>query len=345
MDAVVQRNGPIDALISTAWRDIQASVHDSIDAAVASRADVLFAHDAPTAETALARRMRGQRVWMFLHTPMPLALYLAWSWGVPEARWEQIVTWPDVASWIRREREVIAQVDEVFLPCPEAKDEFTRVDAPFGAVLSGAGHLLTGGVGPVRTRPAASRVDLRRHFGLPPDAPVALFIGNAQPYRGLDLLLESLKSLPSPRELPGVLAVAGPAIQHLPLSRRIHALGPVADVADLLAAADVVVNVNRFSLFDLSTIEAIEAGRALLLHATGGNKTFARLGAGVVTLADVNPATIARGLTACFEMSAVRRDELERDSRACYDAHTTLRHFRDRHAAAYAAAMSVVRQA
>jgi glycosyltransferase involved in cell wall biosynthesis len=276
---------------------------------------------------------------------MPLALYLAWSWGVPEANWEHIVTWPDVADWIRREREVTAQVDEVFLPCPEANEEFARADSAFAAVLSRAGYLLTGAAGPARVRPEANRGELRRHFGLPVDAPVALFIGNAQPYRGLELLIEALDMLPSPRLLPGVLAIAGPAIERLPLSRRIHALGPVADVADLLAAVDIVVNVNRFSLFDLSTIEAIEAGRALMLHATGGNKTFARLGAGAVMLKNLDPSSIAGGLTACFQMSAGQRAELERASRACYDAHTTLRHLRDRHVALCAPSISVLRQA
>jgi glycosyltransferase involved in cell wall biosynthesis len=276
---------------------------------------------------------------------MPLALYLAWSWGVPEASWEQIGTWPDVADWIRREREVIAHADRVFLPCPEASEEFTPVDAAFAPVLVHADYLLTGAVGPARVRPEASRAQLRRRFRLPVEAPVALFIGNAQPYRGLDRLIAAIDMLPSRREVPGVLAVAGPAIDQVPLSRRIHALGPVTDVSDLLAAVDIVVNVNRFSLFDLSTIEAIEAGCALMLHTTGGNKTFVRLGAGVVTLRDLEPSTIARGLTAGFQMSADQRTELGRASRACYAAHTTLRHFRDRHVGLCAASMSAERLA
>ena len=65
---------------------------------------------------------------------------------------------------------------------------------------------------------------------------------------------------------------------------RLHQLGVVRDVTDLLDAIDVVVNVNRFSLFDLSTIEAAAAGLPMLLHATGGNLAFKRLGAGAVMI-------------------------------------------------------------
>jgi glycosyltransferase involved in cell wall biosynthesis len=106
----------------------------------------------------------------------------------------------------------------------------------------------------------------------------------------------------------------------------------------LLAAVDALINVNRLSLFDLSTIEALEAGRPLLLSPVGGNRTFRDLGAGCVMLDGLDPAAIARGLATCFQMTGSAKDELGRRSRACYDAHLTLRHLRDRHLAAYDAA-------
>src|SRR5262249_6788418 len=105
----------------------------------------------------------------------------------------------------------------------------------------------------------------------------------------------------------------------------------------LLAAVDFVINVNRFSLFDLSTIEALEAGKPLLLHQVGGNVTFQQLGAGCVTVTDLEAPTIARGLSRMFQMSGRERDTLGRDSRHCYDRHLTLEAFWKRHSDLYAA--------
>ena len=128
-----------------------------------------------------------------------------------------------------------------------------------------------------------------------------------------------------------MIAVAGPAPESLPRHPRLRALGRVADVASLLRAVDFVVNVNRFSLFDLSTIEAVEAGRPLLLHATGGNRTFRDLGAGCVMIPDLAPETVARGLTEMLSLPPERRDELGRASRACYEEHLTPAHLWTRH--------------
>jgi glycosyltransferase involved in cell wall biosynthesis len=112
----------------------------------------------------------------------------------------------------------------------------------------------------------------------------------------------------------------------------------VSDVGVLLMAVDVVINVNRFSLFDLSTIEALEAGRPLLLTPVGGNLAFEGLGAGAVMLDAVEPAAIAAGLRAVFDMAPAARAALGARSRACYETHLTPRHLRQRHVDLYDAA-------
>ena len=100
-------------------------------------------------------------------------------------------------------------------------------------------------------------------------------------------------------------------------------------------AVDLMVNVNRFSLFDLSIIEAAEAGLAMLLHATGGNIRFHQLGAGALMLPDLNVATVTSGLEQCFTMSGESRAALGRASRRCYDEHLTLQHLWRGHAKLY----------
>jgi glycosyltransferase involved in cell wall biosynthesis len=128
----------------------------------------------------------------------------------------------------------------------------------------------------------------------------------------------------------------------LPLHPRLTALGRVDEVAELMASVDFLINVNRFSLFDLSIIEALEAGLPLLLTAVGGNCTFRDLGAGCLMFDDLTPEAVARGIARGFRMSDRERLALAGRSRACYDSHLTLRHLRDRHVAAYDAALAAM---
>jgi hypothetical protein len=121
----------------------------------------------------------------------------------------------------------------------------------------------------------------------------------------------------------------------VPRNRRFRALGSVHEVGDLLRAVDFIVNVNRFSLFDLSTIEAAEAGCAMLLHATGGNQRFHALGAGCVMIANLDRETIVAGLTELFEMSPSRRLALGAASRDCYERYLTPAHFWANHVSLY----------
>ena len=318
-------------MIARAWQEVVAEVEPALVQAIERQADVIFAHDAPSAQAALERRAPGQQVWLLLHNPMPLALYLAWCWGVPDRSWDDVAAYPDVQRWTADECGVIEGVDRVFIPCAEAVDELVRAAPSFGRALSRAEFLLTGAAGPV----ARDADGGRRSWGLPADRPVGLFLGNPQPYRGLDVLLAGLDRLPARGMPAGVVAIAGCPVDQLPIRPRLRALGHVADVGALLAAVDFVINVNRFSLFDLSTIEALQAGRPLLLHETGGNRTFASLGAGAMMLPSLDPQAIAKGLTDMFVQPPETRARLGAESRACYERHLTPRHLHDRHLALY----------
>jgi glycosyltransferase involved in cell wall biosynthesis len=196
------------------------------------------------------------------------------------------------------------------------------VPTPTSFILSGASADDTAG--------AADRDALRRAWGLPLDAPVGLYLGNPQAYRGLDALMAAAPLVDA--SVPGVVAVAGPPRHHVTRHPRLRALGHVSAVADLLSAVDFVINVNRFSLFDLSTIEALEAGKPLLMHDVGGNKTFRTLGAGAEMVGDLEAATIASGLTRMFAAGPVSLGALATRSRDCYLAHLTRAHLWSRHA-------------
>lgn len=323
--------GAVDALIAASTQSVCADASHSIRAALEAGADVLVAHDPSVAERLLDARPAGHEVWLMRHAPMPIGLDLAWSWGVPEWSWEDIVELPDVGHWIRWEIGVCSAVDRLLTPCPEAVAELARVDRRFAQLPFD--YVLTGAEARPRCYADAPRGRLRARWDLPLSAPVALFLSNPLPYRGLDVLMSAVEALPD--EIPGVIAIAGATRGDPRPHPRVRTLGHVAEVTDLLHACDFIVNVNRFSLFDLSTIEAAEAGRPMLLHATGGNIRFERLGAGAVMLADLQAATVASGLAECFTMADERRAALGRASRQCYDEHLTLECMWREHAALY----------
>jgi glycosyltransferase involved in cell wall biosynthesis len=328
------RGGTVDRMLRDALNETGRAAAASLAQALDARADVLFAHDLATAVIALDRRERRQQVWLMLHSPMPLALYLTWVWGVPEEHWRTILEYPDVRAWTSRELEVCKRVDRLVLPCREAADDLARCDARFARLLARADIVPTG-ASRAGTTVTASRSAIRAKLRLPVDQPVGLFLGSLQPYRGFDALLAGLDRLSDPVAVPGTIAVAGPDAAAVPSHERVRALGRVDDVAALLQAVDFVVNVNRFSLFDLSLIEALEAGRPVLLHHSGGNRAFRALGAGCIPLADLEPATVAGGLERCFGLAVDEAARLGQQSRRCYDAHLTPAKFAARHIALY----------
>lgn len=332
--SLATRGGELDAMLRKALASIVAVAEPSLDRAIGERADVLFTHDPVVAAAAIERRTSGQAVWLMLHTPMSMALYLAWNWGVPEHDWRQVLAYPDVREWTRREVDICARVDRLILPCREAAAELERCDTGFAPLLARA-ELLMSGASRRTTASADSRNALRARWGLPIDQPVGLFLGSAQSYRGFDALVSGLSRLEDPVALPGMIAVAGPDPRSLPVHERLRPLGRVEDVSALLRAVDFVVNVNRFSLFDLSIIEALEQGRPLLMHDTGGNRTFRALGAGCVVIPDLEPPTVAAGLEQLFSLPSRELEAMGQRSRACYDANLTPAHLAARHLALY----------
>jgi glycosyltransferase involved in cell wall biosynthesis len=298
----------------------------------ADSADVLFVHEVSVARRLLESRRPNQQIWLFLHSPMPMPLFLVWSWGVPELDWREISAFPDVAKWTEDEIRICEQVDKVVLPCPEAAEGFIAIDPRFTESLSGASYVLTGTPELPDRRPRTSETRAVR-WNLPDDQPVLLFLGNEQPYRGLDALIAGATHLDS--GIRGVVAVAGPDRERLPRHSRLRALGRVSEVGDLLAAVDGVVNVNRFSLFDLSTIESAAAGKPLVLHAVGGNKAFRRLGAGCLMFDDIAPQTVAAALNCFFSLGEQERTNLGAASRRCWEEHLSPRRFIANHFALY----------
>ncbi len=326
VEELSRRGGNIDRMMRELTEQVRADTADSRTAA--TDADLIVTHDSFSTGAVLDKRRKGQRLWMMVHAVTPMALYVAWSWGVPEADWRSLVQLPDVRSWIDWELDTWKQVDGVIIPCAEAAESFELTDARFGQVLAAARYVSSGASAPPSTGAHVELFGARR-----PSHRIGLYLGSPEPYRGFDALVDGVTSLPVDADV-GV-AVAGPEASKVPPHPLLRALGRVEDVGALLSSVDFLINVNRFSLFDLSTIEAMQAGKPLLLHAVGGNRAFERLGAGCVMIPDLQARTIADGLMRIAALDRSNLDALGRQSRACWETQLTPRHMWERHLPLY----------
>jgi glycosyltransferase involved in cell wall biosynthesis len=331
VEELSERGGLVDKMLRDIAADTCAESETSLSSAPG--ADVIFAHDPFSAEAALQQRDTRQQVWMMCHGVTPIVLYAVWSWGVPEADWRSFLDYPDVRAWIDWELGVWSRVDRLTFPCPEATESFRVIDSRFNTVVDRAQFVLSGAAAPARSgeEPSSHGADIPdpRHGS----QRIGLYLGSAEPYRGFDALIAAVDVLPTTVNL--VIAVAGPPSSKVPSHPRLRPLGRVEDIAALFASVDFLINVNRFSLFDLSTIEAAEAGKPLLLHAVGGNRAFERLGAGCVMLRDLEAATIAGGLTQMSSMEESTLLALGRQSCECWKRQLTPRHMWERHLSLY----------
>ncbi|MEP7053826.1 MAG: glycosyltransferase family 4 protein [Actinomycetota bacterium] len=165
--------------------------------------------------------------------------------------------------------------------------------------LGGVGEL--GPIGATRLRDSMVPVPQTRNAIGAGDRPLVLAVGRLHPQKGFDLLVEAASQLAVRLPKP-LVAIAGEGPMRRHLETRILAsgapvklLGRRADVAELLAAADVVVMPSRWEGSPLAAHEAMLAGRPVVATAVGGLPDLAAGGA-----LDLVPAGDAAALAAAI---------------------------------------------
>ncbi|MGY1673354.1 glycosyltransferase family 4 protein [Geodermatophilus sp. SYSU D00710] len=120
------------------------------------------------------------------------------------------------------------------------------------------------------------RAEVRAGLGLTEGRPLVLAVGRLHPQKGYDVLLDAAATWAA-RPDPPLVAVAGDGPLEAELAARIRdqrlpvtLLGRRDDVADLLAAADLVVLPSRWEARSLTAQEALRAGTPLVATRTGG---------------------------------------------------------------------------
>ncbi|MDQ1633868.1 MAG: hypothetical protein QOJ32_677, partial [Frankiaceae bacterium] len=122
-------------------------------------------------------------------------------------------------------------------------------------------------VGGSRRVPSGRSVDaVRAELGVSADEQLVLAVARLNRQKGLDVLQTAAEQLGT-----GVrVVVAGDGPERDRLGPPLHLLGARDDVADLLAAADVVVLPSRWEGSPLAAHEALLAGKPLVATAVGG---------------------------------------------------------------------------
>ncbi len=171
---------------------------------------------------------------------------------------------------------------------------------------------------PAPPRPVRDRRAVRAELGVPDGAALLVTVARLAPQKGLPLLLDAVEQLArrrAPAPVRAVIAGEGPllaALQAQVRARRlgVDLLGPRQDVADLLAAADVVVVPSVWEGQPLVVQEALRLGAAVVATDVGGIREVSGDAALLVPGGDA--AALAAALAAVLEDAGLRAGLRER---------------------------------
>jgi len=176
------------------------------------------------------------------------------------------------------DRMLVPCTDLVLAPSSHAAARGCRAHAFHGVST----RVVANGVDLARlATPPRTAVEVRASWGVPADARVVLLLGRWGPAKGQDVVLDALPAIlahPEPVRLVFVAPEGGGAyrtrlerkIAATALRRFVTLAGRATDTASCYAAADVVVMPSRDEPFGLVAVEAMAAGRPLVVARAGG---------------------------------------------------------------------------
>ncbi len=167
-------------------------------------------------------------------------------------------------------------------------------------------HVVYNGV-PAFIPPPNARAEVRNELGIADDEYVLLFVGSGWERKGLRFAIDAVNAATKSRPL---LLVAGRGrAEKMPRSSRVRYLGPVADMARVLAAADVFLLPTLYEPFSNACLEALAAGLPVLTTEHNGFAEIIDCGIEGEVYADpTDSALLAKGIERWAD--AARRAEV-----------------------------------
>jgi len=218
-------------------------------------------------------------------------------------------------QYMETERRMARETEMIFvanssLVARELKD---WLDLPEGRI-----RLIENGVDLARFAPpdAEARAAARAACGLPPDGPVAAYVGSGFERKGAFHLIRALAA-PGLRDLSLVIAGRDKAarearalVERLGLTDRVVLLGAVDDVRPVLHAADLFVLPTLYDPMPNAALEALACGLPVVTTPDSGvAEAITETGAGAV--ADREPEALARAIAGVLaDLAAARAGAL-----------------------------------
>jgi glycosyltransferase involved in cell wall biosynthesis len=183
---------------------------------------------------------------------------------------------------------------------------------------------------------------VRRQLGIETEEPLILSVGNLYPVKGHLVLLEALRALPGCH-----VAIAGQGEQEVELrayaaghglASRVHLLGYRADIANLLAAADVFALPSLSEGVPLALLEAMFAGKGIAASGVGGVPEVVTSEREALLVPPDDPELLATALGRLLEDRALR-DRLGQAARQRAERAFTVDTMADAYVRLYASAV------
>lgn len=186
------------------------------------------------------------------------------------------------------------------------------------------------GIPELRHNPDSNPAAIRGRIGARPGDLLIISIARLVPDKGLEYLIESTAMLSQSHPRVRIaIAGDGPARRKLELlasehgvSDRVRFLGFRCDIADLLAASDMVVLPSLREGLSISLLEAMAAGKAIVATGIGGHREVVSLGEVAWLVPPADAEALRDGIVRLVEDPALMA-RLGANARAAYESYYT----------------------
>jgi glycosyltransferase involved in cell wall biosynthesis len=185
------------------------------------------------------------------------------------------------------------------------------------------------GIAPASPSPARV-AEWRRRLALPSERPVLATVASLTPKKGHTFLIDAFAQLRA-RDFAGELLLAGDGPERaaleakaaaLGVADRIHFLGVVRHIADVLALCDVFVLPSLVEGLPLALLEAMAAGKPVVATAVGGVPDVVSTGTNGVLVEPGSAGALAAALDDICRRADLRRMYGERARRTVLERFT-----------------------
>ena len=226
-----------------------------------------------------------------------------------------------------RDKLAFSLADALVFPAKESMEQYYKLWPEFKDIIKDK-RIYFCETGSKPKQQTSSVTFLKEKLGIPEDAILFLYLGRFVKVRGYDLLTSIAQRIFDKNEKIYFLIVGEERKVQINSPRWIqipHTNFP----GDYLAMADVVLAPNRGSYFDLSMIESLAAGRALLCSDVGGYKWLHEKTSGVCFFKPEDLIDIEEKILSMASLGKEKLAEMGLENRKLYDARLTPKNFVD----------------